>query len=59
MKRIKRFFSFRKKRNERKLFERLGAICMHEFYSSRKLRRKIKGTKLEYLIIKVLKDENK
>ena len=56
-KRIVRFFNGKSKK-EKKLLHLIGGICMHEFYSSRNLRRKIKGTRLEYLLIEILINQN-
>ena len=38
-----------------KYFAMIGAILLHELHNSRELRRKIKGTKLEYKLLKIMK----
>lgn len=60
--RIRAFFGFKPKKQEQtqpELLQTIGAITLLEFHGSRKLRRKIKGTRLEHRIIQALKDDNK
>lgn len=55
---FKNLFKTKKKEIRSSDLEKIGAIVVMELHASRRLRRKIKGTKMERMILNVLKEEN-
>jgi len=43
---------------DKAMLERIGTVVVMELYTSRSLRRKIRGTRMEDMIKQILKQEN-